>query len=90
MQKRNDHSYRFDYGVPLVVAIVLGALFFGAYLVVGRFYKVPPTGTAAIFFGAYLFFALLVYAIYLIKQYRKKNEQVMSKKLQRKYGRKEK
>ena len=77
MQKRNDHSYRFDYGVPLLVTILLGALFFGAYLAVGRFVKSPPQRISWLFLAAYLFLALLVYAIYLIKQYRKKSEQVM-------------
>ncbi len=77
MQKRNDHLYRFDYGVPLLVSIVLGALFFGAYLAAVRIYKTLPAGLAWIFLGTYVFFALLVYAIYLVKQYRKKNEQVM-------------
>ncbi len=77
MQKRNDHSYRFDYGVPLLITIVLGALFFGAYLVIDRVYQAPPFGITGALVGAYLFFALLIYAIYLVKQYRKKNEQVM-------------
>ena len=77
MQKRNDHSYRFDYGVPLLITIVLGALFFGAYLVIGRIYQTPPAGFSLLFIGAYLFFALLTYAIYLVKQYRKRNERVM-------------
>ena len=77
MQKRNDHSYRFDYGVPLMVTILLGALFFGAYLAVGRFVKSPPQRISWFFLGAYVILALLVYVIYLIKQYRKKNEQVM-------------
>ena len=77
MQKRNDRSYRFDYGIALLVTVLLGALFFGAYLAVGRLYKAPPSGIAGIFFCAYLLFALLVYVIYLIKQYRKRNEQVM-------------
>ena len=77
MQKQNDHSYQFDYGVPLLVSILLGVLFFGAYLAVGWLYPEPPRGTAGIFIGVYLFFAVTVYAVYLIRQYKKRTEQVM-------------
>ena len=67
MQKRNDHLYRFDCGVPLLVTIVLGALFFTAYLMAERIYNTLPAWLAWAFLGAYVFFAALVYAIYLIK-----------------------
>ena len=77
MQKQNDHSYRFDYGVPLLICILLGALFFGAYLAVGWLYPEPPRGISAIFLGVYLGFAIIVYTLYLFKQHRKRTEQVM-------------
>ena len=77
MQKQNDHSYRFDYGVPLLVSILLGVLFFGAYLAVGWLYPDTAGGFAWIFIGTYLFFALVVYAVHLFRQYKKRTEQVM-------------
>ncbi len=77
MQKQNEHSYQFDYGVPLLVCILLGVLFFGAYLAVGWLYPEPPRGIAWVFLGVYLFFAITVYAVHLVRQYKKRNEQVM-------------
>ena len=77
MQKQNDRSRRLDYGVPLLVSSLLGMLFFGAYLVVDRLYPEPPQGTSLAFIGTYLFFTVTIYAIYLIKQYKRRSEQVM-------------
>ena len=77
MQKQNDHSYRFDYGVPLLVSLLLGILFFGVYLAVGWLYPQAPRAMSWIFLGVYLFFAATVYTVYLIRQYKKRSEQVM-------------
>ena len=77
MQKQNDHSYRFDYGVPLLVSILVGVLFFGAYLAVGWLYPEPPRGIIWIFVAAYLVFSAVIYGVYLFRQYKKRTEQVM-------------
>ena len=77
MHKRNDRSYRFDYGMPLLVTILLGVLFFGSYLVMERFYPSAPRGMAWVFLLVYALFAALIYALYLVKQRIKRNERIM-------------
>ncbi len=77
MQKRNDHSYRFDYGVPLLVTILLGVLFFGSYLAIERLYPDAPRGMAWIFLLTYALFAALIYVLYLVKQRIRRGERVM-------------
>ncbi len=77
MQKQNDHSYQFDYGVPLLVSILLGVLFFGTYLAVERLYPEPPRGLTWVFVAVYLIFSAVVYGVYLFRQYKRRTEQVM-------------
>ena len=78
MQKQNDRSNRFDYGVPLLVSILLGILFFGVYLTVDWRYPESPRSMAWMFIGTYLLLAAAVYVTNLFRQQKKRAERVMN------------
>ncbi len=83
MQKHYDHSNRSDSGIPLLISILLGLLFFGSYLAVERFLSGAATGkwTPWLFLAAYFLLTLTVYVVFRIKRYTQRNESIMNESL---------
>lgn len=78
MQKHSDPRHS-DSGLPLLVSLVIGLLFFGSYLAVERLSirALPPFGTALIFLGVYLLLATATYVIFRLKTHKQHDEKVM-------------
>ena len=83
MQKRTESNRRHDGGIPLLVCIALGLLFFGAYLALEGLTptRVPPRAVALLFLGGYSVMAAVLYVIYFIKQRKMQDEQSMNESL---------
>ncbi len=83
MQKHFERTLRSDSGIPLLVSIILGLLFFGSYLAVERFVPSAATGqwTPWLFLLAYFLLALIVYVVFRIKRYAQRNESRMNESL---------
>ncbi|MBO5327196.1 MAG: DHH family phosphoesterase, partial [Clostridia bacterium] len=83
MQKHSDHQHRADPGLPLLVTIIIGALFFGTYLAVERLSAkaMPSLAIALGFLGAYIFLGILVFVFFWIKDRKQRDEQIMFESL---------
>ena len=66
MQKHSDRQHHSDSGLPLLVTILIGLLFFGTYLAVERLSKreMPPLSIAVGFLAAYILLGALVYVFF--------------------------
>ena len=86
MQKHFERSNRSDSGIPLLISIVLGLLFFGSYLAVERFFPGNSLGklTPLLFLLSYCFLSLVVYVFFRIKRYKLRSEQSMNESLNHK------
>ena len=76
MQKHPEHPHRTDTGLPLLAAIIIGLLFFGAYLATEQLSElaIHPVGVALIFLLGYLLVSTALFVFYLIKSRRAKSE----------------
>jgi Ca2+/Na+ antiporter len=83
MQKHFERNLRSDSGIPLLVSIILGLLFFGSYLAVEHFVPSAATGrlTPWLFLIAYFLLSLIVYVVFRIKRYAQRNEIRMNESL---------
>ena len=83
MQKRTDLTTRSDLGIPLLVSIVLGLLFFGAYLIVERAaaQALPARYIALLFIAAYAVLEIILYAVFRIRQHKRHSDQVLHEAL---------
>ncbi len=83
MQKPSEFRQKQGSAVPMTVFLILGLLFFGAYLLTQRFAPAGAIGGgfALILIGAYLFFSLLAYLFFLLKEYKQRSEEEMFESL---------
>ena len=78
MQKHSD-SRQSDSGLPLLVSLIIGLIFFGTYLAVERISAdgLPHLGMAFGFLGAYILLATASYLIFRMKSRKQRNEQIV-------------
>ena len=83
MQKHSDHQHHADTGLPLLVTIIIGLLFFGTYLAVERLSSkaMPSLSVALSFLFAYILLSVTVYLFFQIKDRKQRDEQTMSESL---------
>ncbi len=83
MQKHFEHNHRSDSGIPLLISILLGLLFFGSYLAVDRFVVSTSTRplTPWLFLACYFLLSLTIYVAFRIKRFTQRNESIMNESL---------
>ena len=86
MPKHSDRTNRSDSSIPLLIAIALGFVFFGAYLAVEHFFPENTLGafTPVLFLLCYLLLSLTVYVLFRVKRYMNRAEQSMHETLNQK------
>ncbi len=83
MQKHSESRYRINSALPMTVLLLLGLLFFGTYLAVEQLVPAEklPAHMPLMFLGAYLGMAVLAGLFFLLKEYRRRNEQILTETL---------
>jgi c-di-AMP phosphodiesterase-like protein len=83
MQKHSDHQHHSDTGLPLLVTIIIGLLFFGTYLAMERLSSTAmPTLTVALsFLFAYILLSVSVFLFFQIKSRKQRDEQILFESL---------
>ena len=85
MQIRSEQDKHRDTGIPLLVCMLLGLLFFGSYLVVAHLATTPLPGTVgAIFLSVYALLSALVFLFFKLKQHSAHTDRVMTETLNHK------
>lgn len=83
MQKQSESHLRVGAAIPMTVLLVLGLLFFGAYIAVMQLAPTDtlPAYTPLIFLGGYVLFSLLACLVFLLKEYKQRGEYELTETL---------